>query len=94
MARPEVTGRKLSAKIKLVKPDSKPDDDEPPPPRLALTILEFCAAFRISEDFYYKLRRQGQGPRTMKIGARTMISIQAANEWLLEREAEAAKIEA
>jgi len=45
-----------------------------PPPRIALSIPEFCAAFGISEDFFYKLKRQGQTPRLMKVGARTLIS--------------------
>ena len=53
---------------------------------MALTILEFCAAFRISDDFYYKLKRQGQGPREMKVGKRTLISLAAADEWRIERE--------
>jgi hypothetical protein len=57
-----------------------------PPPLLALSILEFCAAFGISEDFFYKLKRQGKAPTLMKVGARTMVSIQAADEWRIERE--------
>ena len=65
-----------------------------PPPRLALSILEFCAAFGISEDFFYKLKRQGQAPRLMKVGARTMISMQAADEWRKAREAAAEAVEA
>jgi hypothetical protein len=80
MARREVTGRKLGVSADLT----------PPPPRLALSVVEFCAAFGISEDFFYKLKRQGQAPRLMKVGARTMISMEAANEWRIAREAEAA----
>jgi len=57
-----------------------------PPPRLALSIIEFCEAFGISEDFFYKLKRQGQAPRLMKVGSRTLVSLQAANEWRIERE--------
>ena len=53
---------------------------------MALTILEFCEAFRISDDFYYKLKRQRQGPREMKVGKRTLISMAAADEWRIERE--------
>ena len=70
MASHEVTGKKPGVRAK---PDSdlpKKDDEPPPPPRLALSILEFCAAFGISDDFYYKLKRQGQGPREMKVGKR------------------------
>jgi len=90
MIRPETTGKKpgLGAKCNSDLPSLK--DDEPPPPRLALTILEFCAAFRISDDFYYKLKRQCKGPREMKVGKRTLISLVAADEWRIEREREGA----
>jgi predicted DNA-binding transcriptional regulator AlpA len=83
MARHEVTGKKPGVN-RLT----------PPPPRLAFGILEFCTAVGISEDFFYKLKRQGQAPRLLKIGARTMVSVQAANEWLVERERETASAEA
>jgi predicted DNA-binding transcriptional regulator AlpA len=56
-------------------------------PRLALSIPQFCAAFGISADFFYKLKRQGQGPRLMKVGKRTLISVAAADAWRIEREA-------
>ena len=58
-----------------------------PPPRLALSIPEFCEAFGISEDFFYTLKRQGKAPRLMKVGARTLISLEAAADWRREREA-------
>ena len=58
-----------------------------PPPRLALSILEFCDAHGISEGFYYKLKKQCKGPREMKVGARTLISFEAAAEWRRAREA-------
>src|SRR6516162_4281355 len=61
----------------------------PPPlptPRLALSIPEFCKAHGISEGFYYKLKRQGEGPREMKVGARTLISFESAAEWRRARE--------
>jgi hypothetical protein len=50
-------------------------------PHLAMTVDEFCTAFRISKPFFYKLRSQGLGPREMKLGARTLISMAAADEW-------------
>jgi hypothetical protein len=55
-------------------------------PRLALTIKDFCKAFNISQGFYYKLRRQGLGPREMRLGTRTMISLEAADRWRKARE--------
>ena len=88
MARREVTGRKqLTNFIERDSRSRDPDDDEPPPPpRLAVSILEFCDAFSISEGMYYKLKKQGLGPREMKVGTRTLISMEAADEWRRERE--------
>ena len=48
----------------------------PPTPRLALSISEFCKAHCISEGFFYKLKKQGEGPREMKVGARTLITFE------------------
>jgi hypothetical protein len=84
----QVTGRKPG--IKTIDRDGSPDPKQPPsspPPRLALSILEFCAAFGLSEDFFYKLKRQGQAPRLMRVGSRTLISMEAADEWRKAREA-------
>ena len=58
----------------------------PPTPRLALSIPEFCEAHRISETFYYKLKKQGKGPREMKVGTRTLITFESAAEWRRSRE--------
>ena len=58
----------------------------PPTPRLALSIPEFCEAHGISEGFFYKLKKQGEGPREMKLGARTLITLESAAEWRRERE--------
>ena len=58
----------------------------PPTPRLALSIPEFCKAHGISEGFFYKLKKQGEGPREMKVGARTLISFESAAEWRRARE--------
>ena len=57
-----------------------------PPPRLALSILEFCKAHGISEGFFYKLKKHGEGPREMKVGARTLITLEAAADWRRARE--------
>ena len=58
----------------------------PPTPRLALSIPEFCEAHGISEGFFYKLKKQGEGPREMKVGARTLITFEFAAEWRRHRE--------
>ena len=57
-----------------------------PTPRLALSIPEFCASHDISVGFYFKLKKRGEGPREMKVGARTLITIEAAAAWRRERE--------
>jgi hypothetical protein len=57
---------------------------KPPPlstPRLVLSIAMFCQVHGISEGLYYKLKKQGRGPREMKVGARTLISFESAAEW-------------
>jgi hypothetical protein len=77
MARGEVTGRKLGA-----------DRELPPPiPILALSIPQFCEAHNISVGMYFKLRKQGHGPREMKCGTRTLVTFEAAVDWRREREA-------
>jgi len=79
MARSEVT-------------DKKPATDELPskPPRMALSIPEFSEAAGFSPSMYYKMKRQGQTPREMKVGTRTLISMEAAPEWFAERQADTA----
>ena len=59
---------------------------QPATPRLALSIREFCDAHGISEGFFYKLKKQGEGPREMKVGARTLITFESAAEWRRARE--------
>ena len=70
-------------------PKIRTDFAGPPPlptPRLALSIPEFCEAHGISEGFFYKLKKQGEGPREMKVGARTLITFESAAEWRRARE--------
>lgn len=47
----------------------------------AYGIASFCAAHGISRGFYYKLDKQGLGPRYKQVGARRIISREAAAEW-------------
>jgi hypothetical protein len=67
-------------------PRGPPDDDEAD----ATSIATFCRRHNISESFYFKLRLQGLGPQEIKIGARTLISKEAAARWRAEREAKGA----
>jgi hypothetical protein len=71
MARPEVTGRKIALL------DVADDAD-------AFTVNEFCARHRFSVQLFYKNRNQM--PRTFNVGARVLISKEAAAAWRRERE--------
>jgi hypothetical protein len=77
MARPEVTGRKIALL------DVADDAD-------AFTVNEFCARHRISVQLFYKNRNQM--PRSFKIGARVLISKEAAAAWRREREQAAERV--
>jgi len=85
MARAEVTGRKP-----MVTADRGPKYRRKPPSAdpnaLAMSIKEFCRLHGISEDMFFKMRRQGWGPAVMRVGTRTLISIEAAAEWRKARE--------
>ena len=43
-------------------------------------------AHSISVDTYFRLQRAGLGPVTMKVGGRTLISVEAAAAWRRDRE--------
>jgi hypothetical protein len=55
------------------------------------TLKEWCARRSISLAMFHKMRAQGGGPRTYTVGRRRFISSDADAEWLLAREAAAAK---
>jgi predicted DNA-binding transcriptional regulator AlpA len=61
-----------------------------PVARRALTIADFCEAYQISPEYYFKMRKQGKGPREMKLGSRKLITFRAAEQWETEREKAAA----
>jgi hypothetical protein len=60
----------------------------------AFSIPDFCRRHRLSQSFYFKLQQEGRGPRVMKIGARVLISKEAAAEWRREREQPATRAKA
>jgi hypothetical protein len=77
----------LAAKLNQTKSDSKVASQEwPEVSRAAYTIREFCAAHRISEAMYFKLRAAGLGPREMRALRKVTISFEAAADWRRERE--------
>lgn len=47
----------------------------------AYSVDEFCAAYGICKTHFYKLIKANKGPKTTKIGRRTLISMQAAERW-------------
>ena len=69
--------------------DEKPTRHAAPPPGASLTIAEFCASEKISRSLFYKLVRQGEGPRMMHVGSHKRISAAALHDWRREREAAA-----
>jgi hypothetical protein len=62
-------------------------------PTLGFRIPGFCQAHGLSLDFYYRMQRKKLGPKTMKIGGVTVISVEAAEAWRREREAATAEEE-
>jgi predicted DNA-binding transcriptional regulator AlpA len=58
--------------------------------RKAFSIDEFCTEHNISRATYYNLIKVGKAPQQMKVGARRLISIEAAAAWRRQMEAEAA----
>ena len=52
----------------------------------ALSVEEFCNAYGISTSFFYKLMKQGKAPTTMQLGARRLISSEAAEQWRKQME--------
>jgi predicted DNA-binding transcriptional regulator AlpA len=72
MTRPEVTGRSAG----------NVDDDLD-----AFGIPEFCRRHGISPQTFYKMKAQGLAPAMFKLGARVLISREAATAWRREREA-------
>lgn len=50
------------------------------------TVDEFCEAHRISRTFFYNLRKSGDGPDTIKIKTRRLITKEAAARWRLKME--------
>ena len=66
--------------------DERPPIRGPPIPIAAYSIAEFCAAHRLSQSMYFKIRNRGLGPAEMSIGRRRLISFEAAEAWRRERE--------
>lgn len=57
--------------------------------RKAFSIPEFCQSHGISVATFYNLAKDGKSPRVMCVGARRLISEEAATEWRRTMEANA-----
>jgi hypothetical protein len=75
---PSVTGRKSRGRAL-----------PPAGPLVAYTIPEFCAAHRISQAFYYELKKLDRGPREKRLNSRIIITAEAAAEWRAQDDAAA-----
>lgn len=69
-------------------------DDMEKSNRLASSVDEFCRENSISRSFYYELQKKKRGPKTMKVGARRLISQEAGAEWRRRMEAATEEAEA
>ncbi len=49
--------------------------------KAAFSVAEFCRELGISRGFFYQLLKDAKGPKTMKLGRRTLISCEAADDW-------------
>lgn len=49
--------------------------------RKCSSVDQFCADHAISRAMFYKLLKEGRGPRLMKVGTRTLVSDDAAAAW-------------
>ena len=63
---------------------------------LAFSVVDFCRAHNLSRGTFYNLLRDGLAPKTFKVGKRTLISREAAEQWrrhmeFLTAESESAK---
>ena len=58
---------------------------------LMFSVAEFCRAHGISRGTFYRLLGEGLGPKAVKIGRRTLVSVEAAAEWRTRMERETAQ---
>lgn len=56
------------------------------PNQFAFSVAQFCEGHDITKVLFYKLLKEGRGPRIMKVGTRTLISAEAAADWRREME--------
>ena len=57
----------------------------------ARSVTKFCRDHNISRGTFYNLRKNGKGPRIMKVGNRTLVSDEAVADWRRMTEEESAE---
>lgn len=57
------------------------------------TLKEFCARNRIARPTFYKLKANGQAPRTFRVGRKVLVTNEAAQDWRRDREQQTARQE-
>jgi hypothetical protein len=72
------------------KPNYRRRNQQRRDPNDAHSITSFCRSNGISESYYFALKREGRGPREIKLGKRVLISPEAETAWRQEREQETA----
>lgn len=73
MARPEVGGKAPPRGLSVTGPAT-------------YTVPEFCEAHRISVTALYAMWAKGEGPESMRVGSRRLLSLEAAARWLAAME--------
>jgi hypothetical protein len=58
--------------------------------RSSFTVEGWCLARGLSRSMFYKIQKAGKAPRLHYAGSKPLISPEADDEWLREREREAA----
>jgi hypothetical protein len=48
---------------------------------IVYTREEFCKAHKLTRQNFWRIQKEGRGPKFYKVGRRIFIPIEAANEW-------------
>ena len=87
MTRKPVKGRGRKAVAKRKPAKRKPVKRKPfKLPLAALSVEAWCRTYGIGKNSFYKMLRQGNGPATIKIGRRRIISNEASTAWQRSQE--------
>ena len=54
----------------------------------AYTIQQFCDTHNLAVSTFFKIQKEGKGPRVYKAGRRVYISVEAASDWRKRMESE------